>query len=93
MDCKWLEAEIISKNSYEIEAFLKEYLIDKYCKKYWIEKLKNPTYEVNSSQNKYGVCYCVRYRPVWVLEWILARGWWNDKGIWTADWIFNDWII
>lgn len=44
---------------------------------------------------KKEVCvkFCVRYRPVWLLEWILARGWWNDKWVWTEDWIFNDWKI
>ena len=50
-------------------------------------------YEAKEIIHKYGVCYCIRYRPVGILEWILARGWWNDKGIWTEDWIFNDWEI
>lgn len=38
----------------------------------------------------HGVCYCIRYKPVGALEWILLRGWWNDKGIWTEDGIFKE---
>jgi len=39
---------------------------------------------------KHGVYYCIQYRPVWVLERILLRGRWNDKGIWTPDGKFKD---
>jgi len=62
-------------------------------KKYDVKCEEKPVYSVELNQEKYGVCYCVRYRPVWLLEWILARWRWNDKGIWTADWTFNDWNI
>lgn len=62
-------------------------------KKYGVEITKTPVYSVCESHQKFGVCYCVSYRPVGTLEWILARWWWNDKGVWTPDWIFNDWII
>lgn len=41
----------------------------------------------------YWVSYCIKYRPLWLSERILERWWWNDKWIWTADWIFNDWIL
>ena len=41
----------------------------------------------------YWVAYCIKYRPLWMSERILQRWWWNDKWIWTADWIFNDWKI
>ena len=43
--------------------------------------------------NEFELCYCVRYRPLELSEWILDRWWWNDKWYWTEDWIFNDWII
>jgi hypothetical protein len=32
--------------------------------------------------------YCVSYRDPTLPEWILARWYWNDAGIWTPDWIF-----
>lgn len=44
-------------------------------------------------KKEYWVKFCVKYRPVGMLEWILARGWWNDKWIRTPDWIFNDWKL
>ena len=47
----------------------------------------------NAQEKEYCVKFCIKYRPVWLLEWILARGWWNDKWIRTEDWIFNDWKI
>lgn len=93
MDCKWLEAELLTNKSYTIEKRYKKYLINKLQWRYQVEKEKNSKYIIEWNQNKYGVCYCVRYRPIGVLEWILARGWWNDKWIWTEDWIFNDWIL
>lgn len=43
--------------------------------------------------NEFELCYCVRYRPLELSEWILDRGWWNDKWEWSEDWIFNDWIL
>lgn len=39
----------------------------------------------------YWVTYSMKYRPLWLSEWILLRGWRNDKGLWTADGIFIDW--
>ena len=43
--------------------------------------------------NEIELSYCIRYRPLGLSEWILDRWWWNDLGLWTEDWIFNDWII
>ena len=93
MDCKRLEAEIVKKKSYMIESLFKKYFIDDSQIRYNVKQQENSLYTVSENQKQYGVCYCVRYRPIWMLERILARGWWNDKWIWTADWIFNDWII
>lgn len=51
-------------------------------------------YEVSECDTKeYSVSYCIRYRPVWAIEWILLRWRWNDKGVWTDNGIFNDWNI
>ena len=47
---------------------------------------KNAAYQ----KNKYGVYYCIQYRPVGMLERILLRGWWNDEGIRTPDGKFKD---
>ena len=60
--------------------------------KYEVEE-KQSCYKVWDCSLNYWVSYCVKYRPAWMDEWILARWWWNDAGIWTPDWIFNDWII
>jgi len=63
-------------------------------KKYKAEEEKISTYSVEEmDKDKFWVCYCIRYKPIWSLEWILVRWRWNDRGIWTANWIFNDWIV
>lgn len=52
-----------------------------------------PIFKVNNAtfiKHKYGVSYCIQYRPVGLLERILARGWWNDAGIRTPDGKFKD---
>ena len=65
-------------------------------------KIFKKTYETNwifhdkkfkIYKKDYWVKFCIRYRPVNTLEWILARGWWNDKWFRTEDWIFNDWKV
>lgn len=92
MDCRKLEATLIKK-WYDTLIKQKKYsVIEKLYKQYQAE-IKEKEYQVNYSQDSYWVAYCVRYRPIWFTEWILARGWWNDRGIWTEDWIFNDWIV
>ena len=63
------------------------------CKIYTKLNESKPIFKANNAKyikRKYGVSYCVRYRPVWLLEWILARGWWNDTGIRTPDGKFKD---
>ena len=52
-----------------------------------------PIYKANNAEyikQKYGVYYCVRYKPVGMLERILARGWWNDAGVRPPDGKFKD---
>ena len=92
MSCKRLNAVLIwfieyksqlKQKIYKTKLTYKIFRVKELVKKYWIK----------TSTNKYNVSYCVSYKPVWTLERILLRGWWNDKGIWTEDWIFNDWII
>lgn len=91
MDCRKLEATLVEKF---FGTLIKEkwYSVSELYKEYEAE-CKSKEYKAEYSQNKYGVAYCVRYRPIWFVEWILARWWWNDNGIWTEDWIFNDWIV
>lgn len=62
--------------------------------KHKAEEEKKNYYSVKETKgSKLQIEYCVRYRPVWMPEWILARWRWNDKWEWTPDGIFNDWII
>lgn len=62
--------------------------------KYKAEEEKNNHYSVEETKgNKFQIEYCVRYRPVWMPEWILERWWWNDRWEWTPNGIFNDWIV
>lgn len=64
------------------------------CKRLEVELVKKNTYTVEEmNKNAFQICYCIRYRPVWAIEWILLRWRWNDKGVWTDNGIFNDWNI
>lgn len=91
MNCSRIEAKMREKSYWVI------CMVGEFCSKihnkineanwvFWVKKAK-------IIKKEYWVKFCVRYRPVGMLEWILARGWWNDKWIWTEDWIFNDWKI
>lgn len=51
---------------------------------------KSKDFIVKEKVKRYGVAYCIRYRPLGLLEWILARGWWNDRGIRTPYGKFKD---
>ena len=68
-------------------------------KSHLVKELDNKTYEYDtetapnfsikySTDNDYKIMYCVAYRHPSLPEWILARWWWNDDGIWNADGIF-----
>lgn len=92
MDCKRLNAKLIQKE-YWTQILQKKYFANDMGKYFNVKWWETKGYTVVENQKKYGVCYCVKYRPIWLAEWILARWWWNDKGIWTEDWIFNDWIL
>lgn len=88
MRCKRLNVKAIQKLSETINA-TKYFCIKNFTK---LNDAK-PLYKENKAEyikRKYGVYYCVRYRPVGLLEWILARGWWNDAGIRTPDGKFKD---
>jgi len=92
MDCKRLNAKLVEKE-YWTAVLQKKYLADVWKKYFIVNWWENKLYSVSESKKSYGVCYCISYRPIGMLEWILQRWWWNDRGIWTADGIFNDWII
>ena len=92
MDCRKLEATLVSKFFEALIEQKKYSAIEKLYKQYEVE-CKEKEYGVSYTQDKYGVCYCVRYKPMGFIEWILERWRWNDAGIWTEDWIFNDWIV
>lgn len=48
-------------------------------------------YEIDLEQPKeYEFNICVAYRDPYLPEWILARWYWNDKWIWTPDWVFPE---
>lgn len=97
MRCKWIDATLLEDT--------KEYGVEWWEKKIfgvsaiWPTKAFNITsqekkFDINYiDYKKQNICYCIRYRPIWLSERILARWWWNDKGIRTEDWIFNDWIV
>jgi hypothetical protein len=38
----------------------------------------------------YSFMYCVAYRDPSLPEWIVARWFWNDEGIWTPEWLWYD---
>ncbi len=62
-----------------------------WCKTITVEQQPITEYEVECDiPLTYTFEYCVSYRDPTLDEWILARGIWNDKWIWTADDIRND---
>ena len=93
MDCKRLEAELINRKSYTIQILWNKYFWERLNTKYYVEEKEKSVYNISEKQQRYEVCYCVRYRPLSLKEWILARWRWNDKWEWTPDGIFNDWIV
>lgn len=68
-------------------------IIIKYIERKFNSELIDKEKNCKMKKKEYWVKFCVKYRPVGMLEWILARGWWNDKWIRTPDWIFNDWKL
>lgn len=68
-------------------------IIIKTIQKLFCAELKQKEYKVKQVKKEICVKFCIKYRPVSTYEWILARGWWNDKWYWTENWIFNDWKI
>ena len=80
MSCKTINVELKPITHHEVEEI--EWL------SYKVENNVEPTYEYKILQDNYSFMYCVSYLDPDTLEWILARWWWNDAGVWTADWIF-----
>ena len=81
MSCKTISATLLPIKKHKIKVYEHEW--------YNIETEVKPEYNVKSGiDQNFGFLYCVSYRHPSLPEWILARGFWNDAGIWTADWIF-----
>ena len=54
-----------------------------------MEELKE--YEMSFEEGKsFEFVYCVSYRHPNLPERILARGYWNDQGLWFVDGIWNE---
>lgn len=92
MNCKWINVKLLPYKKYNvILQKIKKYWCLLVGKFYNCIELKSKYHNVELKPWKtYWVKYCIRYRPLWMLEWILERGWWNDKWIWTDDWVFKD---
>lgn len=83
MSCKTTTVEILPITTYE----LKNIHIDKYD----VEVKNIKSYEPEAVKEKeFWFQYCVSFRDPSLPEWILARWWWNDKWVWTADGIWYD---
>ncbi len=98
MNDRFIDAELLFwKKKYWVEIIenISSYHIEKFFKEHWVIEQVNSSYNVLEQVNwkSFWVAYCIKYRPLWMTERILQRWRRNDKGIWTADWIFNDWKI
>lgn len=97
MNCKRINAELLPYKEYNTDFINNQKIYD------YIEEIleydtieqENTSYYTITEQwwIKYWVEYCIKYRPLWLSERILQRGWWNDEWIWKDDWVFNDWNI
>ena len=97
MKCERINAELLPYKTYNTDFINNQKIYD-----YIEEILEYDTIEQENTSYytiteewwiKYGVEYCIKYRPLWLSERILQRGWWNDEWIWKDDWVFNDWNI
>lgn len=86
--CRQLKARLIER-FYSVIMSTKKYSTDLINKHFCITGSQKE-HNITCSKKTYGVSYCISYRPLNINERILARGRWNDKGIWTPDGIFND---
>ena len=81
MVCKTTEIEILPITTYELKNI---HVVD-----YEVIPDTTPKHDIETIREKeYEFRYCVSFRDPNLPEWILARWWWNDKGIWTPDGIF-----
>lgn len=61
------------------------------CKSITVEELTETLYEVECDiPLTYTFEYCISYRDPALDEWVLARWYWNENGIWTPDGIFPE---
>jgi hypothetical protein len=61
------------------------------CKKIEVEAITTKSYEIEEKPMKaYEFRYCISYRHPLLPERILARGYWNDAGIWLPEGKFED---
>ena len=81
MSCKQAQAEMLPITTYELRNI--------HIVEYDINPVITPRHEVEDVKCKeFSFQYCVSFRDPNLPEWILARWRWNDKWIWTPDWIF-----
>ena len=62
-----------------------------WCKSILAEMEELKEYEISFEEGKsFEFVYCVSYRHPNLPERILARGYWNDQGLWFVDGIWNE---
>lgn len=98
MKSKWINSELLPYIEYDTNYINNEKIYNCFediVEYNSIEEEKDNYYTIIEElpKVKYWISYCIRYRPLWLSEWILQRGWRNDRWEWTEDWIFNDWHI
>ena len=83
MVCKTTTVNILPITTYELKNI--------HWLEYELDIHKEPNYEPELlNEKEYWFMYCVSFRDPSLPEWILARWWWNDQGIWTPDGIWYD---
>lgn len=97
MSDRFIDVELLGRKEYSASTIEsdKKYNITEKNKIYNTLEQDKGYYDIIdlSSQKDYWVIYSIKYRPLGLDEWILQRGRRNDKGLRTADGVFNDWNI
>lgn len=92
-----IDAELLSRKIFSASTIesSKKYNLSESNKIYNAIDQKKGYYNIieQPSLKSYWVAYSIKYRPLGLSEWILQRGRRNDKGLRTADGVFNDWKI
>jgi hypothetical protein len=61
------------------------------CRRIEVEELEQTTYTFTEETSPaFSFIYCISYRHPLLPEWILARGYWNDTGLWLPEGKFGD---